>query len=239
MTQSSWPFQGVDTSETQYSRILRHIVGFGRAGVNGLPGDNNLKVVGDSSGMNVKVKVSNGNSQAIIRGHMYNSTAEETLNIAASTTNPRIDSIVLTLDPTANTIVLAVVQGTPAVTPTAPALTQTDTAVFQFKLADVLVGANVTTISAGAVTDTRQFIENVWSTTTRPAGTQGLVGYNVTTGVLELHNGTTWVNVVPSSFTASQISDPLNLNVGRVNGSKMLVQETAPASPSVNDLWFW
>lgn len=111
MTQSSWPFQGVDTSETQYSRILRHIVGFGRAGVNGLPGDNNLKVIGDSSGMNVKVKVANGNSQAIIRGHMYNSTADETLTIAASSTNPRIDSVVLTLDPTANTILLAVVQG--------------------------------------------------------------------------------------------------------------------------------
>lgn len=239
MTQSSWPFQGVDTSETQYSRILRHIVGFGRAGVNGLPGDNNLKVIGDSSGMNVKVKVANGNSQAIIRGHMYNSTADETLTIAASSTNPRIDSIVLTLDPTANTILLAVVQGTPAVTPTAPTLTQTDTAVYQFKLADVLVAANVTTISAGAVTDTRQFIENVWSTATRPVGTMGLVGYNTTNGVLELHNGTTWVNVVPSSFTASQISDPLNLNVGRINGSKMLVQETAPSSPSANDIWFW
>lgn len=239
MTQTSWPFQGIDTTETQYSRILRHIVGYGRAGVNGLPGDNNLKVIGDSSGMNVKVKVANGNSQAIIRGHMYNSTADEALAIAASSANPRIDSIVLTLDPTANTILLAVVQGTAAASPSAPALTQTDTAVYQFKLADVLVGANVTTISAGAVTDTRQFIENVWSTATRPVGNMGLVGYNTTTGVLELHNGTTWKDVVPSSFTASQISDPLNLNVGRVNGSKMSVQETAPASPSVNDLWFW
>lgn len=239
MTQSSWPFQGVDTTETQYSRILRHIVGFGRAGVNGIPGDNNLKVIGDSSGMNVKVKVANGNSQAIVRGFMYNSTADETLTIAASSTNPRIDSIVLNLDPTANTILLAVVQGTPAVTPTAPTLTQTDTANFQFKLADVLVAANATTISAAAVTDLRQFIENVWSTATRPTGVMGMVGYNTTTGVLELHNGTTWRDVVPSSFTASQISDPLNLNVGRINGSKMLVQETAPASPSVNDLWFW
>lgn len=239
MTQSSWPFQGVDTTETQYSRILRHIVGFGRAGVNGIPGDNNLKVVGDSSGMNVKVRVANGNSQAIVRGHMYNSTAEETLTIAASSTSPRIDSVVLTLDPTANTIVLAVVQGTPGSTPSAPSLTQTDTAVFQMKLADVLVAANATTISAAAVTDLRQFIENVWSTATRPTGVTGMVGYNTTTGVLELHNGTTWRDVVPASFTASQISDPLNLNVGRVNGFKPLVQETAPDSPSVNDLWFW
>lgn len=239
MAQSSWPFQGVDTSETQYSRILRHIVGFGRAGVNGVPGDNNLRVIGDSSGMNVKVRVSGGNSQAIIRGHMYNSTAEETLTIDPSSGSPRIDSVVLTLDPTANTILLGVVKGSASATPSAPALTQTDTAVFQFKLADVLVGANVTTISAGAVTDTRQFIENVWTTNTRPSSTTGLVGFNTTTGSLEMFNGTIWRDVVPSSFTASQISDPSNLNVGRINGSRFSVQETAPSSPAVNDIWFW
>lgn len=239
MTQSSWPFQGVDTTETQYSRLLRNVTTFARSGVVGLPGDNNLKVVGDSTGMNVKVKVANGASQAIIRGHMYESTAEETLTIATSSTNPRIDSCVLTLDPTSNSILLSIVQGTPAVSPSAPALTQTDSGVYQFKLADIAVAANVSTISAASVTDARQFVENVWTTSTRPTPVQGIVGFNSTTGVLEFHNGTAWANVVPSTFTASQISDPTNLNVGRVNGSKMSVQQTAPSSPSTNDLWFW
>lgn len=239
MTQSSWPFQGVDTTETQYSRTLRHLVPFGRSGVNGVPGDNNLKVIGDSSGMNVKVKVANGNSQAIVRGHMYNSTADETLAIGASSTNPRIDSVVLTLDPTANTILLAVVPGTPAVTPVAPALTQTDTAVFQFKLADVLVGSNVTTISAAAVTDTRQFIENVWTSATRPAGTIGLTGFNTTLGAHEYYTGSAWTTVMPASFPASQISDPLNLNVGKINGADIRVVQDAPASPTLNMIHIW
>lgn len=202
MTQSSWPFQDVDTSETQFSRWARHM----GQGVNGLPGDNNLKVVGDSSGMQVKVKVSGGNSQALVRGHMFNSTAEETLTIDASSSNPRIDSVVLTLDPTANSIVLEVLKGTPATSPSAPSLTQTDTAVYQLKLADVLVGANVTTISAGAVTDLRVFIENVWTTATRPTAFQGLTGYNVTTGTLEVYTGSAWVPTTPSTMDASIIT---------------------------------
>lgn len=235
MTQSSWPFQDVDTSETQFSRWARHM----GQGVNGLPGDNNLKVVGDSSGMQVKVKVAGGNSQALVRGHMFNSTAEETLTIDASSSNPRIDSVVLTLDPTANSIVLEVLKGAAATSPSAPSLTQTDTSVYQLKLADVLVGANVTTISAGAVTDLRVFIEHVWTTATRPTAFQGLTGYNITTGQLELYTGSAWRDVVPTTFTASQISDQLNLNVGKINGSKISVQETAPSSPSLNDIHLW
>lgn len=243
MAQSSWPFQGVDTTETQYSRLLRHVVTNGRSGVNGLPGDNNLKVIADSTGMNVKVQVSGGNSQAIVRGHMYNSTAQETLTIAASTTNPRIDSVVLTLDPSANTILLAVVQGTPAASPSAPSLTQTDTASYQFPLANVLVGANVNTIDPGAVTDRREFIVDVWTTNTRPVGFVGLVGYNTTISHLETYNGSSWKQVTfdGDSLTASQLSsaEQLNLNVGKINGSKFSVQETQPTSPSLNDVWFW
>lgn len=243
MTQTSWPFQGVDTTETQYSRLLRHIVTNGRSGVNGLPGDNNLKVIADSTGMNVKVLVSGGNSQAIVRGHMYNSTAQEVLTIAAANTSPRIDTVVLTLDPTANTITLAVVQGTPAVSPSAPSLTQTDTATYQFPLANVLVGANVTTIDPSAVTDRREFIVDVWTTATRPTGFVGLVGYNTTISHLETYNGSAWKQVMwdGDSITASQLSagEQLNLNVGKINGSKFSVQETQPTSPSLNDVWFW
>jgi len=202
MTQTSWPFEGVDTTETQYSRLLRHI----GQGVNGTPGDNNLLTYADSTGMQVKVKVSGGNSQAIIRGHMYQSTAEETLVISASEANPRIDSVVLTLDPTANSIVLEVVKGTAAVSPVAPTLTQTDTAVFQLKLADVSVPASATTISAGNVTDRRLFLNNVWTSANRPTPFTGLTGYNVTVSKLETYNGTSWVEVTPTALDASVIT---------------------------------
>lgn len=235
MTQSSWPFQDVNTSETQFSRWARHI----GQGVNGVPGDNNLKVVGDSSGMQVKVKVAGGNSQALVRGHMYNSTAEETLTIDPATSLPRVDYVVLTLDPTANSILLNVVKGTPAATPSAPALTQTDTGIYQYPLAAVQVAANVTTIDANAVSDVRTFIERVWTTGTRPAPFIGLTGYNVTTGRLEVYSGSAWGDVTPSTISATQITDQTVINAGRINGSRFSVQQTAPSSPAVGDIWFW
>lgn len=235
MTQSSWPFQDVNTSETQFSRWARHI----GQGVNGVPGDNNLKVVGDSSGMQVKVKVAGGNSQALVRGHMYNSTAEETLTIDPATSLPRVDYVVLTLDPTANSILLDVVKGTPAATPSAPALTQTDTGIYQYPLAAVQVAANVTTIDANAVSDVRTFIESVWTTGTRPAGTIGKFGFNVTTGRLEAYNGSQWADVTPATISATQITDQTVINAGRINGSRFSVQQTAPSSPAVGDIWFW
>ena len=243
MAQSSWPFQGVDTTETQYSRLLRHIATNGRSGVNGLPGDNNLKVFADSTGMNVKVQVSGGNSQAVIRGHMYNSTAQETLAIAAANTNPRIDTVVLTLDPSANTILLAVVQGAAAASPSAPTLTQTDTATYQFPLANVLVAANATTIDAGAVTDRREFIVDTWTTATRPAAFQGLIGYNTTISHMEAYTGSAWKQVMfdGDAILANQLTagEQLNLNVGKINGSRIFVQETAPSSPVLNDIHLW
>lgn len=218
MTQSSWPFQGVDTTETQYSRLLRNI----GQGVSGVPGDNNLLVYANSSGMNVKVKVSGGNSQAIVRGHMYLSTAEETLSISPAATSPRIDSVVLRLDPSANSIVLAVVTGTPGVSPSAPSLTQTDTGVYELLLANVLIPASASSITASNVTDKRTFLGDVWTTETRPVGTVGRTGYNTTTNKLESYSTSgSWVEVTPTSLNASVISsgtiDPARLATVAVN----------------------
>lgn len=201
MAQSSFPFQAVDTTETQFSQWARHIITNGRSGVNGTPAGTELQVTANSSGMQVFVAA----GQAMVRGHYYVSTASETLAIGASNSNPRIDSVVLKLDPSANSVVLQVVAGTPAVSPVAPTLTQTDSAVFQFKLADVRVDASVTTIDAGKVTDTREFIRDVWTTLTRPTGAAGIVGLNTTTGKMEYHNGTGWTDVA-SAIDADKIT---------------------------------
>ena len=194
MAQTSWPFQAVDTTETQFSQWARHIASGGRSGVNGIPTGTDLKVTANSSGMQVFVAA----GQAMVRGHFYASTASETLTIGAANTNPRIDSIVLKLDPSVNTIVLQVVAGTAATSPVAPTLTQTDAAVYQFKLADVRVEANATTIDAAKVTDFRQFVMDIWTTANRPTGFLGLTGFNVTTSKLETFNGSTWVDVTAS-----------------------------------------
>jgi hypothetical protein len=147
MAQTSWPFENVDTSETQYSQLFRNL---GEGVVDGK--ELELEPFADSSGMTVKVR----SGQALVRGHYYYNTGTESLAIAAANpTNPRIDSLVLRLDPTANSIVLAVLTGVPNVSPSAPALTQTDSGIYEQRIANIAVAANATTITAGNVTDQR------------------------------------------------------------------------------------
>ena len=151
MAQTSWPFENIDTSETQFSQWARNI----GEGVKGSVTGTELKPYGDSSGLQVKVPA----GQAMVRGHYYFNTAEETLAIAtANGTNPRIDTVVLELDPSANSITLKVVTGTPGASPVAPTLTQTDAGVYQLPLANVAVAAAAGTITAGNVTDRRTFL---------------------------------------------------------------------------------
>jgi hypothetical protein len=243
MAISSFPFDSQTSSESDWSHLFRYLTTLPGGGIIGEPTGTALKVTGDSSGMNVKVAA----GTAIVRGHMIISDAVTTVTIStASASNPRIDSIVLNLDPTANAISIVAVAGTPAASPVAPTLTQTDTAVYQLKLADVLVGQSVTSIAPASVTDTRPFAGTdlgVWVTANRPTGTTGLAGFNTSTGSLEVYNGTAWVSLALSgaSINASQLSgsEQLNLNAGKVNGSKITVSSTAPSSPSTGDLWFW
>jgi hypothetical protein len=150
MAQTSWPFENIDTSETQFSQWARHIGEGVRPGYS-----SELEVTADSTGMNVKVLA----GQALVRGHYYDSTATETLTIAtADLTNPRIDTVVLRLDPTANTVSLVVLTGTPAASPSAPALTQTEGSVYELPLANVAVSVAETVIAPGDLTDRRVYI---------------------------------------------------------------------------------
>jgi hypothetical protein len=162
MAQSSWPFENIDTTETQFSQWARNIGEGVRVGT-----ADELEPFADNSGLNVKVRA----GESLVRGHYYKSTAVETLTIAASDlTNPRIDSVVLELDPVANTILLKVLTGTPASSPVAPTLTQTDGAVWQQLIANVNVAANVFSIEAGDVSDERTFLLSSATIQTELAG---------------------------------------------------------------------
>ena len=156
MAQSSWPFENIDTSETQFSQWARNIGEGVKTGAL-----NELEVFADSTGMQVKVR----SGQAMVRGHYYQSTAQETLTVtAADLTNPRIDTVIIELDPSANSIVLKVIAGSPAAVPSPEPLVQTDAGVYQFKLAEVLIDAAATTIAAGKVTDSRTYLEALLGT---------------------------------------------------------------------------
>jgi len=80
-----------------------------------------------------------------------------TENLSLSAANPtlhRIDRIVIRLNTSTRTVVLAVLTGTPASSPVAPSLTRTAT-IYELSLARVAVSAGATSISNANITDER------------------------------------------------------------------------------------
>ncbi|QOV06149.1 tail protein [Streptomyces phage Salutena] len=194
MSISSYPFDGQAVSEGQYSYLFRELAS--HSGIADQVGGSGFAVQADGSGMNVKVNP----GFAVVRGHAVQSTATETLTIAAASAATRYDRVVLRLDPTANNITLAVVQGTSG--GGVPALTQTDTGVFEFPLATVTVPVGAATISAGNVTGEREYLGNTvggWTTATRPKSPRtGRLGLNTSTNRWEFWDGTKWTDLAPT-----------------------------------------
>jgi len=182
MTQTSYPWEGIDTTETQFSQMFRTL----NNGVNDAPTGSALQV---SAGTGLAVVSEAG--QAMVRGHFYISTAQESLALAtADPTNDRIDTVILKLDPVANEIVLAVKTGTPAGSPSEPGLVQTDSGIYEMAIANVLVPATAGVPST--ITDRREFMGTKlgsWTTVGRPTPTgRVLFGFNTTTGQVEFYN---------------------------------------------------
>lgn len=151
MTQTSFPFENIDTTESQFSKWARNI----GEGVKGGPDDTKLLVTGDDSGLQVRVAA----GEALVRGHYYISTAQETLTLDTAGTDTRVDAIVVELDPAANTIILKIVQGQAvASNPQPPTLTQTDVGTYQILIGLVTIISAASTILAGDVTDRRTFL---------------------------------------------------------------------------------
>jgi hypothetical protein len=155
MAQTYFPFDsgaGANVTEAQWSKMAQNWLSTGVI----KSYNNELSVYADSTGMQAKIKT----GAAWIKGHYFESDAEEVLAIGTSNnTNPRIDRVIVRLDWTTNTIQLAVLQGTPAASPTAPALTQNSSR-WEISLAQVYIGANVSTIAVGNITDERTVIVN-------------------------------------------------------------------------------
>lgn len=232
MAQTSWPFENIDTSETQFSQWARNIGEGVKSGTL-----NELEVYGDSSGMQVKAKT----GQAMIRGHYYNNSAEEILTItAADATNDRIDNVVLELDPSANTIVLKVVAGTPAGSPTAPTLTQTDAGIYQIKLAEVFVEAASSTVEAGDVTDYRTFMVSEPQPLT-PSVNAKTGAYTLTAddrGEFITCDGTFTITIPSATFSAGDRVDFVNIGTGVITfaGSGVTVN-SVDAAVTIDTQW--
>ena len=159
----------------------------------GIIGSTSLAVTASSpAAMSVRVAIGwaaiVGTTQSNMGVYTIYNDAQDTLTItAADPTNPRIDRIVATVRDAYytgafNDVIFQVVAGTPAGSPSAPA-----TPANSISLATVAVGAAVTQINSGNITDTRTTV-----TTNLPVGDlteiTGSTGITVTSGTGPIPN---------------------------------------------------
>lgn len=96
---------------------------------------------------------------ALVRGIAYINDDTEPLTITANAAgNPRIDTIIVSADFALQTCRLAVKQGTAAVTPAPPALTQTDGVLWEIPVADIAVANGFSTITQSNITPRQEWI---------------------------------------------------------------------------------
>lgn len=191
MTLKAFPFDTIDTTETEYSLLFRQLQD---DGIIGAPGSAAAQVTA-GSGMTVNVATFD---IAILAGFVLYSDAVTPLTPAAGGTQPRIDRAVLRVDPTTNSSAIAILPGTPAASnPTPPALTQVPGGIWEISLAQIAVAANAVNIVAANITDERLFQSTrvgAWTTATR-VQVAGRLGFNFTTSRFEFYDGGNWLNV--------------------------------------------
>lgn len=224
MAITAFPFDTQDTSESDFSRLMGEAVDDGIVGSQGSTGFQ----VSASTGMTIVAAA----GTAALRGFMgYTTGTEGPAGVSnGDATNPRIDLAILRLDRNNNNMTFTVKQGTPAASPSAPALTQTDTGVYEIALAQLAIPAGAGTMLASYITDVRQFIGSTvsaWTTAQRPpTPRKGKLGWNVSLSKWEFWNGTAWTDLIPATVA----------NSTKWNGYDLYVQSTAP-SPSGAAIW--
>jgi hypothetical protein len=125
----------------------------------------------DPASMIVKVQP----GSAFVDGLWVNSDAEVSLNLdAADPTYKRIDLVVLRSDATGKTATVAVKTGTPGPVASPPALDQTDP-YYEIPLAQIEVGAGVSSVNDGKILDARRFHNAAADYQVIPAKTLGTI----------------------------------------------------------------
>lgn len=211
-TPPSWLQAG--SYPAQYDRIIQQAL----YATTGIIGSSSLAVTANSpAGMSVRV----ASGWAAILGTtttgmgaytIYNDASETLTVTTADPTNPRIDRVVATVrdayySGAYNDVIFQVIAGTPAGSPVAPAIPDNS-----ISLATIAVGAAVTQINTGNITDTRTSV-----TTNLPVG--DLTEVQAGTGI-SVASGTGPIPVV-SYDTAylPPLSAPANLTVNAQTGT--------------------
>ena len=117
--------------------------------------NNELKVIANND-MTITIQEGDAN----IEGYRYTNTGDLIKTIeTADGTLKRIDNVVVRLDLTNRLISAQIIKGAFSDNPSAPALVRSST-IYDIKLAEIYVGASVTSITQSNITDTR-FEESV------------------------------------------------------------------------------
>lgn len=176
-----------------WAQVITGIIG------DGIVATGNELAVSENSPTGMSVRVNTG--KAFIQGYFFEVySAQEVVTIAAAdATNPRIDRVVVRRDLTNRQGILAVLAGTPAASPMAPALTQNTAGTYEIPLAQVYVGAAVVQILNANITDER----GARATGTDIAGVLKAATGHAHTNVDGDGKGISWSSVLskPSTFT--------------------------------------
>ena len=132
-----------------WAQVVGAIIG------DGVVASGNELAVAEASPPAMSVRVNTG--KAFLQGYYFEvHTGQETLTIAvAHASLPRIDRVVVRRDLAGRTASLAVLTGTPAESPAAPALTQVAAGVWEIGLASVAVAPAAASIVDASITDER------------------------------------------------------------------------------------
>jgi len=192
-------------SSEQFATFAKYAFGLGapKANVgpmlgNGTSPYNSLRVEAQSPAA-AAVNVLPGSAFVAGRLVVYDTTTALTI-AANSSGNPRIDVVVLRADYSLQTIVLAVLQGTPAVSPAPPNLTQTIGTLYEIPLADIAVANAFTSISNSNITPRHE-----WANAASGIWLDGIL--NNSGGTLQTGSVTIWDTTADRAITTTTARD--------------------------------
>lgn len=148
MAEKFFPFNSVSGDREYYAEDFAAY--FGDVISSGVSANGDNLPVTSAGGLALSV----GAGFAWIRGHLYQNTATKSLAVSTGGSLPRIDRVVARLDVAGRKIETRVVQGTPAASPSAPALVR-NADYWDIGLAEVSVAASAISITNSNIRDTR------------------------------------------------------------------------------------
>ena len=146
---NSMIIEGMPDRPVNAKSLAAYLAGFFSNGV--VMQEDTALQIETSNGMNIQIRAGMG----VIKGKsIINDTAYIMVMENAHSSLDRIDRVVFRLDEANRLMEFDVLTGTPAASPTAPALSQ-DTNIYELCLAEIIVPAGATSITASNITDTR------------------------------------------------------------------------------------